>query len=79
MAANGQVKRRDTNKFDQDRGRLMTRLRTTTQIMLQCMANTLGIKHSTACSIVANYLRTGRRGKLAKRGYIKNGKYDRKR
>ena len=56
-----------TNKLDQDRGRLMTSLRTTTQIMLQCMANTLGIKHSTACSIVANYLRTGRRGNLAKR------------
>ena len=53
MAANGQIQRRNaTNKFDQDRGRLTTRLRTTTQIMLQCMATyTLGIKHSTACSI----------------------------
>ena len=30
-------------------------------------------------SIVANYLRTVRRGKLAKRSDTKNGKYDRKR
>ena len=47
-----------------------------TQIILQWQIYTLGIKHSTARSIVANYLHTGRCGKLAKGGYTKNGKVD---
>ena len=56
--------------IDQDRGRLIDAFENDDADYI-AVANTLGIKHSTSRSIVANYLRTGRCGKLAKRSYEK--------
>ena len=70
MAANvQQVQLRGSYQqiIDQDRGRLIHAFENDDADYI-AVANTLGIKHSTSRSIVANYLRTGRCGKLAKRG-----------
>ena len=60
--------------IDQNRRRLMDAFENDDADYI-AVANTLGIKHSTSRSIVANYLSTGRWGgrcgKLAKRGYEK--------
>ena len=53
--------------IDQDRGRLIDAFGNDDADYI-AVANTLGIKHSTSRSIVANYLRTGRCRKWAKRG-----------
>ena len=77
MAANvqqGQRRGRYQKITDQDRGRLIDAFENNDADYIT-LADTLGIKHSTARSIVATYLRTGRREKLAKGG-AKNGKID---
>ena len=56
--------------IDQDRGRLIDAFENDDADYI-AVANTLGIKHSTSRSIVANYLRTGRCGSW-QRGAAKN-------
>ena len=74
MAANVQqfqLRGRCQQIIDQDRGILIDAFDDVDYI---AVANALDIKHSTSLSIVANYLRTGRCGKLEKRGYEKRQK-----
>ena len=73
MAANVQqvqLRRHYQQIIDQDRGRLIDAFENDDADYI-AVVNSLDIKHSTSRSIVANYFRIGRCGKLAKRGYEK--------
>ena len=59
--------------IDQDRGRLIDAFENDDADYI-AVVNSLDIKHSTSRSIDANYLHTGRCGKLAKRGYVDDAK-----
>ena len=65
-----QLRGRYRQVIDQDKGRLIDAFENDDADYI-AVSNTLGIKHPTSRSIVANYLFTGRCGKLAKRGYEK--------
>ena len=56
--------------IDQDRGRLIHAFENDDADYI-AVANTLGIKHSTTRSIIANYLRTGTMREVGKKGLRK--------